>query len=86
VLVMTVEPGFGGQSFITDVMPKLVALRGAVGERDIWLQVDGGVDESTIGIAAEAGADTFVAGSAVYRGDPATNIAALRAAASAHRH
>ena len=86
VLVMTVEPGFGGQSFITEVMPKLVALRGAVGERDIWLQVDGGVDESTIGIAAEAGADTFVAGSAVYRGEPATNIAALRAAASAHRH
>ena len=70
VLVMTVEPGFGGQRFMASVMPKLVALRAAVGERDIWLQVDGGVDENTIGIAAEAGADTFAAGSAVFRGDP----------------
>ena len=86
VLVMTVEPGFGGQSFIESVMPKLVALRAARGDRDVWLQVDGGVDENTIGIAAEAGADTFVAGSAVFRGDPSTQIAALRAAAEAHAH
>ncbi len=86
VLVMTVEPGFGGQSFIESVMPKLVALRAARGDRDVWLQVDGGVDENTIGIAAEAGADTFVAGSAVFKGDPSTQIAALRAAAEAHAH
>ncbi|MBU1587335.1 MAG: ribulose-phosphate 3-epimerase [Actinobacteria bacterium] len=86
VLVMTVEPGFGGQSFIESVMPKLVALRAARGDRDVWLQVDGGVDENTIGIAAEAGADTFVAGSTVFKGDPSTQIAALRAAAEAHAH
>ena len=86
VLVMTVEPGFGGQSFMESTMPKLVALRAAVGERDIWLQVDGGVDENTIGIAAEAGADTFVAGSAVFRGDPAERIEVLRAAAGGHSH
>ena len=86
VLVMTVEPGFGGQSFMESVMPKLVALRAARGERDVWLQVDGGVDENTIGLAAEAGADTFVAGSAVFKGDPASQIAALRAAAASHAH
>ena len=86
VLVMTVEPGFGGQRFMASVMPKLVALRAAVGERDIWLQVDGGVDENTIGIAAEAGADTFAAGSAAFRGDPAEQIAALRKAAAGHSH
>ena len=86
VLVMTVEPGFGGQSFLESVMPKLVALTAARGDRDVWLQVDGGVDENTIGIAAEAGADTFVAGSAVFKGDPATQIAALRAAAAKHAH
>ena len=85
VLVMTVEPGFGGQSFMESVMPKLVALRVARGDRDVWLQVDGGVDENTIGIAAEAGADTFVAGSAVFKGDPSARIAALRAAAG-HAH
>ena len=87
VLVMIVEPGFGGQEFMDSVMPKLVALRAALDGRDIWLQVDGGVDADTIGIAADAGADTFVAGSAVFRGaDPATNIAALRSAAQGHRH
>ncbi|MBB5631891.1 ribulose-phosphate 3-epimerase [Cryobacterium mesophilum] len=84
VLVMTVEPGFGGQSFIESVMPKLTALSAAVSTSglDVWLQVDGGVDENTIAIAAAAGADTFVAGSSVFNsGDPAANIAALRAAA-----
>lgn len=84
VLVMTVEPGFGGQSFMPETMPKLRALR-ATGT-DAWLQVDGGIDLDTIGVAAEAGADTFVAGSAVFNGDPATRIAALRAAAAAHIH
>ena len=86
VLVMTVEPGFGGQSFIESVMPKLAALRDARGDLDVWLQVDGGITVETIGIAAEAGADTFVAGSSVYRGDPEANIAALRSAAAAHTH
>lgn len=86
VLVMTVEPGFGGQSFIESVMPKLGALREARGDLDVWLQVDGGITVDTIGIAAEAGADTFVAGSSVYRGDPEANIAALREAAAGHTH
>ncbi len=86
VLVMTVEPGFGGQSFIESVMPKLVALREARGDLDVWLQVDGGITLDTIGIAAEAGADTFVAGSSVFRGDPEANIAALREAAAGHAH
>jgi ribulose-phosphate 3-epimerase len=89
VLVMTVEPGFGGQSFIHETMPKLARLADAVSDAglDIWLQVDGGITADTIAIAAEAGADTFVAGSAVFNGDaPADRIAELRAAASAHPH
>ena len=86
VLVMTVEPGFGGQSFMKSVMPKLNALRAARGDLDLWLQVDGGITLDTIGVAAEAGADTFVAGSSVYRGDPEANIAALRKAATQHSH
>jgi ribulose-phosphate 3-epimerase len=89
VLVMTVEPGFGGQSFMDSTMPKLVALREVVRRTglDIWLQVDGGITEATIGIAAEAGADTFVAGSSVFgAGDPAAAIAGLRSAAVSHAH
>ena len=87
VLVMTVEPGFGGQRFMAETMPKLGLLRAAVGERDIWLQVDGGVDEETIVTAAQAGADTFVAGSAVFRADdPAAQIERLREIAAAHSH
>ena len=88
VLVMTVEPGFGGQSFMPETMPKLRVLRDAVARsgQDLWLQVDGGITEQTIEIAARAGADTFVAGSSVYRGDPAANIAALREAAAQHSH
>ncbi|QAV69477.1 ribulose-phosphate 3-epimerase [Salinibacterium sp. UTAS2018] len=89
VLVMTVEPGFGGQSFMEATMPKLTQLRQLVDKRglDVWLQVDGGVDEHTIEIAAAAGADTFVAGSAVYRGDdPSLRVDELREKARAHRH
>ena len=88
VLVMTVEPGFGGQSFMAETMPKLHALREAVTKSglDVWLQVDGGITEDTIVIAADAGADTFVAGSSVFRGEPADNIAALRAAVAGHVH
>ena len=89
VLVMTVEPGFGGQSFIHETMPKLARVADAVHDAglDVWLQVDGGITADTIGIAAEAGADTFVAGSAVFNGDvPADRIASLRASAAAHPH
>lgn len=91
LLVMTVEPGFGGQGFLDEVLPKLRAAREVVDREglDVWLQVDGGVSEATIGRAAEAGADTFVAGSSVYgAADPVAAIAGLRAAAEAasHRH
>jgi len=89
VLVMTVEPGFGGQSFMASTMPKLEALSSAVKSSglDVWLQVDGGITEQTIEIAAAAGADTFVAGSSVFGADdPAAQIALLRAAAARHRH
>lgn len=89
ILVMTVEPGFGGQSFLPDQMPKLARLRDEARRRgsEVWLQVDGGISESTIAQAAEAGADTFVAGSAVFgAADPALAIAALRSTASAHTH
>lgn len=89
VLVMTVEPGFGGQSFMESTMPKVRLLRAAVEARglDVWLQVDGGITEETIVSAAEAGADTFVAGSSVFRADdPATQIALLRELAVAHAH
>jgi len=89
VLIMTVEPGFGGQSFMHETMPKLRRAADAVRAAglDVWLQVDGGVSLDTIGIAAEAGADTFVAGSAVFGADvPAERIAALRDLAASHRH
>jgi len=84
LLVMTVEPGFGGQKFLDVVLPKLrrcsEAIRGR--ELDVWLQVDGGVSAETIERCAEAGADVFVAGSAVYGKDnPAAAIEALRAQA-----
>ncbi|PPF69180.1 ribulose-phosphate 3-epimerase [Clavibacter michiganensis] len=89
VLVMTVEPGFGGQSFMPETMPKLRALRSRLRDSglDVWLQVDGGIDVETIGRAAEAGADTFVSGSGVFRGgDPESAIRELRLAAEAHVH
>jgi ribulose-phosphate 3-epimerase len=87
VLVMTVEPGFGGQSFMHETMPKLRQLSEAVRTSglDLWLQVDGGVTQDTIAIAAEAGADTFVAGSSVFNSaDRAAQIELLRAAAATH--
>ena len=90
VLVMTVEPGFGGQSFMPETMPKLRTLSAEARRRGaaVWLQVDGGIGESTIAQAAAAGADTFVAGSAVFGAeDPDAAIAGLRAAAAdAHTH
>jgi ribulose-phosphate 3-epimerase len=82
LLVMTVEPGFGGQRFLDVVVPKIRRAKAAIGDLDVWLQVDGGVSAETIERCAEAGADNFVAGSAVYGADdPAAAIAALRAAA-----
>jgi ribulose-phosphate 3-epimerase len=89
VLVMTVEPGFGGQKFMESTMPKLRLLREAVakGGLDLWLEVDGGIDERTIAIAAAAGADTFVAGSSVFTADdPAAMIDTLRSVATRHGH
>jgi ribulose-phosphate 3-epimerase len=84
ILVMTVEPGFGGQSFMPATMPKLARAREAVRASglDVWLEVDGGIGLDTIVTAVENGADTVVAGSAVYGGEPAERIAALRAAAA----
>ncbi|WP_296193118.1 ribulose-phosphate 3-epimerase [uncultured Microbacterium sp.] len=89
ILVMTVEPGFGGQSFMPETMPKLAALADEAKRRgsSVWLQVDGGISESTIAQAAEAGADTFVAGSAVFGAEhPDRAIAALRTTAARHAH
>jgi len=89
VLVMTVEPGFGGQSFMADQLPKVRAVRESVRRHggDIWVQVDGGVGAGTIEQCAEAGADVFVAGSAVYKAaDAATAIVELRDLADRHRH
>jgi len=87
LLVMTVEPGFGGQSFMFDQMSKVEAARIAINnlERsDTLLQVDGGISEATIEVAAKAGADCFVAGSAVYKSaDPALMVMKLRALADA---
>ena len=89
VLVMTVEPGFGGQSFMADQMPKVRAVRESVKKHggDIWIQVDGGVSAKTIEQCAEAGADTFVAGSAVYGAASAADaVEDLRRLAAGHAH
>jgi ribulose-phosphate 3-epimerase len=82
-LIMTVEPGFGGQKFMHEMMGKVKRARKIIGDRPIWLQVDGGVSLETISEAAEAGADVFVAGSAVFNADdPAAMIDSLRNLAS----
>jgi ribulose-phosphate 3-epimerase len=84
-LIMTVEPGFGGQSFMQDMMEKVRRTREIIGDRPIWLQVDGGISMKTIEMALDAGADTFVAGSAVFNSpDPAAMVVALREFATAH--
>ena len=83
VLIMTVEPGFGGQKFMENMMDKVKDARKLIGARPIWLQVDGGISLATIDIARAAGADTFVAGSAVFNADdPAMMVEQLRAQAS----
>jgi ribulose-phosphate 3-epimerase len=89
ILVMTVEPGFGGQSFIEGTLPKIRRARQAVSESglDVWIQVDGGISRDTIERAADAGANVFVAGSAVYGAESIPDeIAALRDLASKHAH
>ena len=79
LLIMTVEPGFGGQKFMVDQLPKIAQARAAIGAKAIWLQVDGGISLETIESAAVAGADTFVAGSAVFNSaDPAQMVTILR--------
>ena len=86
ILLMTVEPGFGGQKFLDPVLAKIRKARKLIDAAgaDIWLQIDGGVSAETIERAAEAGADTFVAGSAVYRSDdPNQVVTSLRNQASA---
>jgi ribulose-phosphate 3-epimerase len=78
-LIMTVEPGFGGQKFMEPMMDKVRRARKLIGDRPIWLQVDGGISLETIEIARDAGADTFVAGSAVFNSpDPADMVSRLR--------
>lgn len=92
LLVMTVEPGFGGQSLIEETLTKVSKARRKIDEEklDVWLQVDGGIDESNIERVASLGADTFVAGSAVFKAqDRAKQIENLRALAESgihHRH
>jgi ribulose-phosphate 3-epimerase len=81
LLLMTVEPGFGGQPFLDLVLPKIRRARRLIGglENSVWVQVDGGVDHDTIERCAEAGADVFVAGTAVFgSADPATAVTDLR--------
>ena len=87
LLIMTVEPGFGGQKFMSDQLPKITQARKEIGDKAIWLQVDGGISLETIESAAMAGADTFVAGSAVFNSvDPAQMVAVLRQKATSVRN
>jgi len=89
ILVMTVNPGFGGQSFLESQIGKIRRIRSMIGDRPIRLEVDGGITRDNATAVAAAGADTLVAGSAVFRGkssaDYAGNIAAIRLAAEAGR-
>ena len=86
VLVMTVNPGFGGQSFLPGALETVARVRAMIVGRDIRIEVDGGIDAGTVAAAARAGADTFVAGNAVFKDGPAyyaERIAAIRAGAEA---
>jgi len=86
ILVMSVEPGFGGQSFIPTSIEKIASVRSLIADENpaTWLQVDGGIDLATISKAADAGADTFVAGSSVFGSlDRNAMITQLRQAAEA---
>ena len=88
ILVMTINPGFGGQKFTPSMLPKIEAARALVGDRPIHIEVDGGIDPATAPLVAKAGANVLVAGSAVFRGGSAdtpevygTNIRSIREAA-----
>jgi len=81
VLVMSVNPGFAGQSFIAPVTGKIVELKAMIGPRPLRIEVDGGINPETAGHVAAAGADTFVAGSAIFKGGP-ESYAEIRAAAA----
>lgn len=90
VLIMSVNPGFGGQKFIHNQVDKIARLRGMIGDRPIHIQVDGGIDPKTAALVAKAGADVLVAGSAVFKGGSVSepqvygeNIRAIREAAEA---
>ncbi|WP_371154488.1 ribulose-phosphate 3-epimerase [Jannaschia sp. 2305UL9-9] len=92
ICVMTVNPGFGGQSFIASQVEKVRTLRRMLGDRPVHIEIDGGVDPTTAPLVAAAGADVLVAGSAVFRGGSVSepdgygrNIARIRAAAEAAR-
>jgi ribulose-phosphate 3-epimerase len=88
ILLMTVNPGFGGQAFIPSVCEKLRRIRAMVGDRDIDIEIDGGVNPETAPLVAEAGANVLVAGSAIFKGGPpayAPNMAAIRKAAEEAR-
>jgi ribulose-phosphate 3-epimerase len=84
ILLMSVNPGFGGQAFIPEVLPKLARVKAMIGHRPIDLEIDGGVTADNAEAIAKAGANVLVAGSAAFKGGPAhyeQNIAAIRAAA-----
>ena len=86
ILLMTVNPGFGGQSFIRSVVDKVAQVKALIGGRPITLEIDGGVTPQTAPLVVKAGADTLVAGSSVFKGGPAAyagNIEAIRKAAEA---
>jgi ribulose-phosphate 3-epimerase len=89
ILIMTVNPGFGGQKFIPAMVDKIRAAKALIGGRPIELQVDGGITADTIGTAAAAGANVFVAGSAIYKGEGIEayrqNVAQLKSGAEAGR-
>jgi ribulose-phosphate 3-epimerase len=88
ILVMTVNPGFGGQTFLPEVVGKIARLRAMAAERDIDIEIDGGCTPETAGSVAAAGANVLVAGAAVFKGGPRSygaNIAAIRQAAAAAR-
>ena len=89
VLLMTVNPGFGGQAFIPAVLPKIERIKAMIGRRPIDIEIDGGCTPETAPLVAKAGANVLVAGSAVFKGGTPesyrTNIAAIRSAASAAR-
>ena len=87
VLIMTVHPGFGGQKFMKEVVPKIAALRKSIDKEgaDTLIQVDGGINRETAGIALDAGAEILVAGSAVFHGDIKKNISDLRKIIETHK-